>query len=53
MLREGFACIESNVERKILVDSESFLSQNTGIDVCHDVNISEIEVVFDVLKLTF
>ena len=34
------------------MDSKSFLSQNTGIGICYDANISELGGKLDVLKLT-
>ena len=52
-LIEGYAYKESSVWWEYLVDSKSFLSQNTGIGICHDVNMSELGVMFDVLKLCF
>ena len=52
-LIEGYTYTESSVQWEYLVDSKSFLSQNTGIGICHDVNISQLGVMFDVLKLIF
>ena len=33
------------------MDSKSFLFRSTGIGICHEVNISELGVMSDVLEL--
>ena len=48
----------NNVHKKViliksLIDSKSFLSQNTGNGICHEVNISELGVMFEISKLYF
>ena len=53
MLIKGYDYGESNVWWKILLESKSFLSQNTDIGICHDNNILELGVMYDVLKRKF
>ena len=43
MLQESIRLIKNYAYRE---DSKQFLSQNTGIGNCHDVNISELGVMF-------